>query len=814
MTGESPYLEGAAPEGRVPFVSRSAPDPPAATGEPRLGPRDRWLGWVLLLTALLQVRTWYGLEGYQLADSVEYMERAHAFVSGQEMVDPRVIRSFGFSALLTPFFGAAELVGVKDHTPVVWAVRVFQMLIGLALVVCCARIGERLGGRVTGLLAAVVVGMNPVFLQYSVSPLADVAGSLGVALALGSVLRARRGFRAGLATGLWMGLALLLAYKTVPLSLMMIALVLLRDRRRAIPGVGGMLVGIGACVLLQILMDRIVYGVWGASMLGYFGENVVGVVAGVLGRVGLKDAAASLYRWYYEEAEAVGGRGEAVIRQIQPMGWYLVHWYQMLVAPVLAGLVLGLARAVKRASWTSTVLVGVTLGYLFLLHQKGSKEWRLALPLLATIGPLAGWGLDWVVGGARAARWRPAFVALLLVATIVLGVDVQRERNTRVHAGYWRALDHVEREAAAARAEEPAAPPARLASAYHWAVFLRTSEDLELTKLPHQIDAWQGFDQPMKNEVLGELRAQDWFLVHKPILTQEGHADLTHAVNTWFQVEAVLWERAYRDLGPILVMRRRERRAPEEPLDLERRTLFDVRTDVPREHALALSRELGFEEPVRMIKRAHDEEMWMLGFTYETLPGDQHGWLTTYWYVVQPNLADYAFRERLTTLDERHAWQTPPHALWGVRPTSQWAQESVVRMGWEVVAAEEPYAWREPFRPLGGAYRRGDYVPAHLWIDVATFYWRCVHCGEEFGEEHACDGVPRDGAVDRSKQVSGRLERARFGAEQPVRVGPMAEATRSEEGWRWSVDDFALVGRFFLPVHPDARVPDDGRPVE
>ena len=202
----------------------------------------------------------------------------------------------------------------------------------------------------------------------------------------------------------------------------------------------------------------------------------------------------------------------------------------------------------------------------------------------------------------------------------------------------------------------------------------------------------------------------------------------------------------------------------------------------------------------------------MLGFTYETLPGDDFGWLTTYWYAEKANLADYAFLERLSTYDERRSWQNE-HAVWGVHPTSTWGAGTMVREGWPVVAAEEPYKWDEPFRPMGGAYRRGDYMPAHLWIDVVTFYWRCLHCGEEFGDGHECLGVARDPEVDRGKRVSGRLERARFGDERPLRVGPMQGATSSEEGWRWSEDDFALVGRFFLPVHQGAAVPDDGSPI-
>jgi hypothetical protein len=819
MTDRSSYLDapGGADTpaaGQVPFVPRGGPleQPPLGNSGPTLGLGSAALRAILLLTLLLQAFTWMGLEGYQLADSVEYMERAYAFVRAEDVIDAHTIRSFGFSALLVPFFWVAEMIGVEDYTTLVWIVRLFQMTIGLALVVVSARIGERLGGRITGLFAALIVGSNPVFLQFSVSPLADVAGSLGVALTLNAILARRPGFKGGLGVGLFMGLALLMAYKTAPISAVLVGMVVLRDRRKSLPPLTGMVVGIGLCVALQLGLDRLVYGQWGASFVAYFGENVVGITSRVLTLSGLGDLGGRLYIWYYEiEGVSDFAARPENLRQIQPAGWYLTHLTEMLSWPILAGLTLGLVRGLRRATWASSLLIAATVAHVFLLHQKGSKEFRLWLPLLATLGPLAGWGFAWVWGrrGERSGL-RPTLVVGALVVSVVLASQVQLERNTRKHSGYWRALDYIEARVAEQRAADPDLPKARLASAYHWTVFLRTSSDIELTKLRHQIDGWAKFGDPQRNAVYPVLRDQDWFIVHQPILSNPGHQDLAYAVNAWYEVEAMFWDReTFEDLGPIYVMRRRQ----EGPARADQRTLFDVRKEVSPEDALALSRELGFSEPVRMIKKIHGEEMWMLGFTYEELPGDGHGWLTTWWYNKRKCLADYTFIERLTTFDERNSWQNNHAPIWGVQPTSQWAAGTLVRESWPVVAAREPYNWQERYRPMGGPYRRGDYMPAYLWIDVATFYWRCNHCGQESGAEHGCGGVQRDPDTDRSKTVSGRLERARWGARQPLRVGPMAGATRSEEGWRWSPDDLVLAGRFFLPVHATARVPDDGRPV-
>ena len=87
---------------------------------------------------------------------------------------------------------------------------------------------------------------------------------------------------------------------------------------------------------------------------------------------------------------------------------------------------------------------------------------------------------------------------------------------------------------------------------------------------------------------------------------------------------------------------------------------------------------------------------------------------------------------------------------------------------------------------MGGPYRRGDLLPATLWIDLATF---------------GADGV-----------VTGRMEPARSGADSPVRTGELMGA-RTADGFAFSVDDLVRVGSFFLPVHERARVADDGRSI-
>jgi len=139
---------------------------------------------VLACVFALQIHSWNTLEGYQLADSVEYMERARNLAIGQEVRVDGAVRSFGFSLLLTPIFWVASLFGAESWHGLAWIVRLLQMGLGLGLVIASARLAERVTGRPIGWAAAALVGANPVFLQYTVSPVSGVAAGLFIALAL------------------------------------------------------------------------------------------------------------------------------------------------------------------------------------------------------------------------------------------------------------------------------------------------------------------------------------------------------------------------------------------------------------------------------------------------------------------------------------------------------------------------------------------------------------------------------------------------------------------------------------------------------
>ena len=97
------------------------------------GTRERRaLAWVLFGVFLLQLHSWNSLEGYQLADSVEYMERARNLALGEEVRVEGAVRSFGFSLLLMPVFWVASWFGAESWPGLVWTGSAGPAQVGIA----------------------------------------------------------------------------------------------------------------------------------------------------------------------------------------------------------------------------------------------------------------------------------------------------------------------------------------------------------------------------------------------------------------------------------------------------------------------------------------------------------------------------------------------------------------------------------------------------------------------------------------------------------------------------------------------------------
>jgi len=423
-----------------------------------------------------------------------------------------------------------------------------------------------------------LIGANPVFLQYSVSPVSGVAAGLFLALALNELVE-RADRKAAFRGGLWLGAALLMAYQTLLPSLLIFALLALRDRWQHREHLLGSLLGFGVGVGAQVGIDRITWGEWGLSLINYVVENVGAVLVRVFVEVGLIDLASKIYhimerslefkREVTNNAEAASGIGTT---DLQSPYYYLLELPQMIVWPAIGLAALGLARCFTRPSWKRALPVLVLLASAVVMSLKGAKSFRLWLPLLPMIAVLFALGLDGLMT-AVAAQSRVlsrGLSAAFLLAAAALGVEVLGQANTSAYGSYWDAMAHVnERATIELESLEPGPRPAEgepgaeywgmrtVASAYHWAVFLRQDPGVALVKLPHHFSAWEEMEPLERETLLSSISHHHWLLLHEPLLKVA--PEITERIARDFELETAFWdEGSHADMGAVLVLKRRQ----------------------------------------------------------------------------------------------------------------------------------------------------------------------------------------------------------------------------------------------------------------
>lgn len=775
------------------------PPSPARAGAVReapdrapLGLHDPALLVLLALVLALQLATWRALDGYQIADSVEYLERARTLVRGESMVDANTIRPIGFSALLVPFFVIGEWLGLPDPRAIVWSTYLLQIALGLCLVFRVARIGARLGGRTAGWIAGFVVGANPIFLQYSAQAESGIAASLCIALGVERLMEKDARARDVWIGAAWLGASFLIAYKAVGLLLGIAVVLVVRDRWRARRNWIAVWSCLALAIVVQSLTDLAMYGTFGASVRRYFVENIGAVLTSSLKHMGLGEASARVYGIVEHLKGAVWIRPAdaasmpAVAKQ--PPEWYFTHLPQMFVWPVLVCLLLGIARALFRANWRTTLLFAPCLLFVLATSSKGAKEYRLWIPMLAVLAPLAAYGAVWALDALRSRAWRRAWLTVLVAPSVVLGLAGVLALDTRHFRGYWRAIDAANVYAQTSRGARAPVPgnartweKLRVGSAYNWAVYMRESPEVELVKLPLQLNAWKLYTDAEKGRDLAALAELDVFIAHQPMLAS--FPDLMTWVAEHYEVLQLFYERdVHADLGPIYLLGRRTSRATAAHF-------YDSTPDADVE-AFRVARAL--PTPTEFAARAADgrvERLVFLGSELRTLPPDEFGWITYHWFTPTGITRDLTLVDRLTSLDERNTWQNDHAGAWGARPTSTWRAGELVSESYPLVPATSPFDGTAPWRPIGGAYRRGERIPVRLWMQVA-------------------ERDPADASVTLAHYAP-----VRAGTEEPLPALAPAGTEELPNPYPLAADGLLRVGAFFLPVHPLARLADDGRPV-
>jgi hypothetical protein len=363
---------------------------------------------------------------------------------------------------------------------------------------------------------------------------------------------------------------------------------------------------------------------------------------------------------------------------------------------------------------------------------------------------------------------RSRLAAILIVLALPLSLRSLKQADLKLHGGYWDAIDAVNAEVRAAGGRLQ-----RVGSAWPWAVFLRAAPGVELVKPTYGFDHWSSLSEEAKGVLDGELASLDWLIVHLPVLSEQ--PALLERINAGFDVRAAWYDQDdYATLGPILLLHDRDGRG---------QRFFDWSDDPP-----------GFRgpgpiarEPVHFMRptAAGWDDLTFLGCDYVPLPGSGWGWITYHWRADEPLSGDYTIADRLTGPGDANAWQNNHRPAWGAASTASWPAGRVLSEGYLLVPSAVDWGEGQGFRPLGGAWRRGDLLPVTLWMEI----------------------------VATGGESAPRLEPWRPGEGQSVRASLESGRTWTLDGFRFSMDGLLLLESFFLPVHPWARARDDGRPL-
>ena len=723
--------------------------------EAHLSGHDRAMRLLLLLALVLQLVSWGMQRGYPIADAVEFMDRAQTWVAGEPLGDGRTVRSFAFSSLFVAPFALARALSLEDLRPILIVARLLQVALALGLVTASARLAQRVAGRSAGLAVGFIVAINPLVLQFGVFPVSGIASALCLTLGLFRLVR-RGDRRDSLIGGLWLGLGFLMAYQSLLITLAVLALLFVRDRWSARRTWILASAGLAACCALQLVLDRAVYGRWDGSLWRYLLDNAGFTLARLVYDLGLRETAGALY----EQVTALRGmqvvETDVTTEAMMRFGasWYLRNAPSFFVWPVLGLLFVGVAHALFKPRWNSTLaLVALALA-LYVMSKKGSKSLRLCLPLLPLAVPLLALGWAWLAQRTPL-RWL-AHVAL--VAALPLSLLVLSRSSLRTYSAYWDAADWINQRAS----ELPKGERTKVASAYDWAVFLRFPASVEKPKLPISLDNWDKLSNAERDQTEELIEGLDWLILHQALMKSQ--PELTARLATRFHVAAAFLDQdEAAELGAVLVLQRSERGGAR---------LIEYSSATPKPQQ---ARRIEFRSAEGILQLA------LLGFDLAPLPGSGWWWITYHWEL-SPTESKLEVRDRITGPDGSNSWQNN-HPL-GRGSTAPDPQARYLSEGYLFVPSAVKRDGLVNFRPLGGAYRRGDLIPARVWIAVRDLSFEVM------------------------------VKSYRSGAAQPL------QSEFESPDWAWSVDGYRLsadglvqAGGFFLPIHPRAFLRDDGKPI-
>ncbi|MBI5433962.1 MAG: hypothetical protein HZA52_14115 [Planctomycetes bacterium] len=724
------------PDAQATSARSLAPDPDVDRA-PAL-PRGALLA-ILAATLVLQLVAWSMQRGYPLADVVEYLERARHWVLGVQVGNEGTIRSFAFSALFVPLFAIDRWFGIEDARWVMPAAQLIGIAIGLAFVWAVARLGARVGGVRAGLAAALVAGANPIFLLHSVWPLADIAAAACLALGLEAFVE-RRSRRREFAGGLWLGLAFVLAYKTLPVIALVATWCFARDRFRRTSAWRGLVGGVAIAVALQVVLDRWMYGEWGGSVWRYVVDNTGSVLTTTLARLGLVDAARAVYEAQSSLRDFPVLDGETTTRQLLPKTWYLEHLTSFLSWPVLALGVFGLFRVARARLAAGVLLIALVVVHATLTSMKGDKSFRLWMPILPALAVLAGLGFEQVRGafgganswGARVrapgagvsangpsvratgVRVSAVLAAALLFAAVALAPFELQRQTPRRYGVFWDAMDYVNGVVEAHPLKS--GRRFRVSSSFYWGPYLRNVPEAELVRVWPPLDFYPRLGPGAKKAVQKQLDGLDILILHVALLAEQ--PALVGELNSRYGVLAAFHDPSAGEVtGPLYVLARQR------PGMVAPRLIETERVADPDAYRAAR----GFGEPVRFEMPVGDgvEVLTLLGVETRTLAGTGERLLVYHWFAETELTLPYRVIARVRRGDGPVTWSEGRTPAWAVLPTVERTRGTVVREA-RLVLVDERAAVAPEADPEAPPKAPGEAVPEapddaaveELWLAV------------------------------------------------------------------------------------------------
>lgn len=713
-----------------------------------LEPHPRQTGlWAALMAATvgLSLWSWSRLEGSPLADVVEYLERAQAFVRGDALIDAQPIRAIGVSLLHAPALWVADLFGIGHTSWVLGLAGVLHIAITCAFVAATVVLARELSrelkrseveARLVGWVAGVVALCCPTLLQYAPIAMTDIPAGAALSLGWTYALLGDPTRRRARISGAMFGLSALCAYKAIPLVifgwLATLVVRLLRNRpKEALAFAGTQFAVIAIFAVVQGLADWATYGSFAKGLSVYVLINFGQVLAANLVHLGLDDLSRKVY---FAAVNAIDTYSQESITatldsQADPYvnvkfsSWYFDHFHWVLsriLAPFIGiGVAVATWRAARLRAWplarAGRILlllapIGAAALFAFATAIKGSRDIRIWLPILPILSAYAALGLVAFGGAQRGFLSRPRAA----LATLALGAALlQCGATLRTWPGSEYAAFRDAAQGLSTIGERLPAPAdgrrRRVASSYNWATLFRTPGDWNLVKLPHQLSGLDHVSEEGRAQTFDALLEQDALILHSALLTTDVNPtygwrdDFVQLVADNFHVAAAYWDPVAAPHNGIILVLTRQVPDGDALRVLSRLTPSSANADG---NALRLERTLqGTQEIIELS-----------GLRATLLPGDGIVWVEVDLDRRSPEMVSpyYAIHLEAHGADGQRGYTQVRRPGWGKRSFKGIAQGMRLTEGLPVAPRQGPLGQGVPWEPIGP---KDDVT---LWFDLAT----------------------------------------------------------------------------------------------